>query len=329
MPEPRMAVGVDVGGTLMKAAVCTETGTILCRLQTDTIAREGYEAVLRRMVGLVEDLVTESRLPKSVLLGVGVGLPGRVDPRAGDAILCPNVPGFVNVPVVRPLQDAIGLKVRLGNDAGCAGLGEFHFGAGKGARDMVMLTLGTGIGGAVIQDGQLRRGSRQVLGELGHQVVDVNGPECGCGQHGCLEAFCGKEGIVRRTREQLQRGRVSMIPALVNGDPLKITPQAVAEAARAGDAVALDVLEWTGFYLAAGVVNAIVFCDPDIVVIGGQVAEAGEPLFGPLRRTVEARSRMAQFRGERIVPAKLGADAGVIGAACLVLEPEAGIPAKK
>ncbi len=322
MSDPKMALGVDVGGTFIKAALCSEDGEVVIRSSTDTVAREGYEAVLHRIIWVVEDVIERSGVERNEIGGAGLGLPGRVDPRSGDAVMCPNLPGFVGVPVARPLADALGLTVRIGNDAGCAGLGEFHFGAGKGSRDMIMLTLGTGIGGAVILDGKLRRGSRQVLGEIGHSVIDVHGPQCGCTQHGCLEAFCGKEGIVRRARERLQQGRASAIWGLADNDTLRITPAVVADAAAAGDPVALEVLEETGFYLGAGIVNAVVFCDPDVVVIGGKIADAGEPLFGAVRRTVEARCRIGQFRGDRIVKAKLGGDAGVVGAASLILQPQ-------
>jgi len=329
MADEKVALGIDVGGTFIKAALCTRDGEVRARSSTDTVAREGYESVLHRIIWIVEDVLDRAGAQRSDVAGVGIGLAGRIDPRSGDAVMCPNLPGFVNVPVARPLEDNLGLKAKIGNDAGCAALGEFFFGAGKGSRDMVMLTLGTGIGGAVILDGKPRRGERQVLGEIGHCVIDVDGPECSCTQHGCLEAFCGTEGIVRRTRQRLQRGRASKILDLSGGDGLRITPQVVAEAAKAGDAVAIEVLEETGFYLGAGIVNAVVFCDPDVVVIGGKIADAGEHLFGPLRRTVEARCRIGQFRGDRIVKAKLGGDAGVVGAASLVLEPETGIQPRK
>ncbi len=326
---PDVALGVDIGGTLTKLAVCGRDGTVLRKTVAETHAQEGRAAVLDRVVSLVRDLIRESGVAPGDLAGVGVGLAGRVDMRTGVAVLCPNLPGFVNSPVSRPLEDALGLKVKIANDAGCAGLGELHFGAGKGSRDMVLLTLGTGVGGAVIMDGKLQRGWRGVLGEIGHCVVDVNGPECSCGQHGCLEAFCGRRAIEGRARRLLQEGRESTILERVSGDTLAITPQVVADAAAENDPVACEVLAETARYLGAGIVNAVVLCDPDVIVVGGGIAGAGEVLFAPLRRTVEARCRIAQFSGDRIVSAKLGSDAGMIGAACLILEPEAGLAPRK
>ncbi len=326
---PDLALGVDVGGTLTKLALCKRDGTVVRKTVAETQAHEGRAAVLDRVVGLVRDLMAESGVAAGDLAGVGLGLAGRVDMRTGVAVLCPNLPGFVNTPVSRPLEDALGLKVKIANDAGCAGLGELHFGAAKGSRDMVLLTLGTGVGGAVIMDGKLQRGWRGVLGEIGHSVVDMNGPECSCGQHGCLEAFCGRRAIEGRARRRLQDGRESVILQRIGGDTLAITPQIIAEAAAEGDALACEVLSETARYLGAGIVNAIVLCDPDVIVVGGGVANAGEVLFAPLRRTVEARCRIAQFSGDRIVPAKLGSDAGMIGAACLILEPEVGLAPRK
>ncbi len=325
MSGRELAIGVDVGGTLLKLALCTREGEVVRSIRTETLAYQGYEAVLHRIASLVGELMTDARIETGDVLGVGVGLAGRIDMHSGIAVLCPNLPEFVQVPVSRPLENALKMPVRVANDAGCAALGEVHFGAAKGCRDMVLLTLGTGVGGAVVRDGRLDRGSRGVLGEIGHSVVDIDGPECSCGQHGCLEAFCGRRAIEGRARRMLQMGRASSLLERAGGDILAISPRIVAEAAEDKDAVALEVLAETALYLGAGVVNAIVLCDPDAVVIGGGIADSGEALLAPLRRVVESRCRIGQFRGDRIIPAKLGSDAGVVGAACLVFAPEAGV----
>lgn len=325
MSGRELAIGVDVGGTLLKLALCTRDGEVLRSIRTETLAYQGYEAVMQRIASLTRELIGDAKVPAEEIRGVGVGLAGRIDMQTGVAVMCPNLPEFLQVPVARPLEAALKLPVRVANDAGCAALGEVHFGAAKGSSDVVLLTLGTGVGGAVVRDGRLDRGSRGVLGEIGHAVIDVNGPECSCGQHGCLEAFAGRRAIEGRARRMIQTGRATTLLERAGGDILAISPRIIAEAAEGHDAVACEVLAETALYLGAGIVNAIVLCDPDAIVLGGGIAEAGEALLAPLRRVVESRCRIGQFRGDRIIPARLGSGAGMIGAACLVLTPEVGV----
>lgn len=317
-----LAVGVDLGGTKTKFAILDSDGAVLHSMRANTHANEGREAVLARTASLTCELLSQVEGSYEDVVGVGVGIAGRVDSASGYAGMCPNFPGFIDAPVGGPLSEALGLPVRIANDAACAALGELHFGAGRGRRDVVLLTLGTGVGGAVIRDGRLDRGSRSVLGEIGHIVIDPNGPACGCGNHGCLESFCGKRAIEARARRELQRGRASSMLQAAGGDILEISPRIVAEAAREGDEVACDVLAETARYLAAGLVNAVMLCDPDVIILGGGVAGAGEPLWAPLRRAVETSCRIGRFESDRIVLAELGPEAGMVGAACLALFPD-------
>jgi glucokinase len=231
----------------------------------------------------------------------------------------PNFPLWENVPVARQVGGPTHLPVTLLNDAKCAALGELGFGAARGARNMVMITVGTGIGGAFVVDGQLLLGPNGSIGEVGHHTIDPNGPLCGCGNHGCWERFCGRDAIVDRTVRLLQRGRPSALLEKVDR-PGEVTPALVAQAAAGGDALALEVVEETGFYIGVGVANLINIMNPEVFVIGGGIAQAGELLFGPIRRTVAARAVALQAKTARIVPAELGDNAGVMGAAARALQ---------
>jgi len=315
-----LVLGIDVGGTRIKAAVCNSAGSIVRSMEIDTRAQEGFERVMGRVISVARDLIAKTRSAQAEVKALGVGVPGRIDPRAGICFFSPNLPTWEDVQVLEPLREELGLPVWMENDANCAGLAELRFGAAKDAQSMVMFTLGTGVGGAVAMNDRLLTGPRNVIGEIGHTVVDPDGPLCGCGAHGCLEAFCGAHGISDRAAQRLQRGEKSIILDLVDGETRNITPHVVVRAAAQGDAVATAVLEETGMYLGIAIVNATVFVDPDVVVIGGRVALAGPVLFDAIRRTVRARCRIAPFDVERIVPAELGADAGAVGAAALALD---------
>jgi len=277
----------------------------------------GFASVMERIVDLAEDVATDGQARRGAVSGIGVALAGNLDSRQGLCRFSPNLPDWRDVDVAGPLTKRFGVPVRMCNDANCAALAEHRFGAGRGTTNMAMLTLGTGVGGGVIVDGRLKIGPREGMGEFGHIIVDPDGPECGCGNQGCLEAFCGAAGIARAARQLLQQGRDSAILDLAGDDILAITPRVVSDAAAQGDAVAIEVFERIGNLLGIGVTSLAMVLDPDAVIIGGQIAQAGEPLFAPIRRTARVRARMIPFDADCIVPAALGGDAGALGAIAL------------
>jgi glucokinase len=262
------------------------------RGQVPTNGAEGAPAVVARMAGLASQTISVHGGIRSL----GVGVPGLCDADAGRTLLLPNLPGaWIDEPVADPIESVVGLRPSLTNDARAFGLAELRLGAGRGARSMVGLVLGTGVGGVVAVDGQVYQGHDGTAGELGHQTIDPDGPFCTCGNRGCLEAYTRADQI-----------------AIACGTE---SAQAAASAAAAGDDRALAGLAEIGRYLGIGIANLIVALTPDRVVIGGGVAAAGELLFGPVRAEIRRRVYVTDLDRVEIVPAQLGTWAGAIGAA--------------
>jgi len=313
----KLAIGVDLGGTNIKAGVVNEEGRILEQSSVPTMAAEGPDAVISRIVRLAADL--RGKIPGS-LLGVGVGSPGPLDPTEGLIYTTPNMPGWENYPMKKKLEEKIRVPVVVDNDANCAALAEYWRGAGQGAHTMILLTLGTGIGGGIVRDGRLINGEHVAAGEIGHMVINFDGPKCGCGNHGCLEAYSGTAGILRRAREDLEKpGAVSLLRELSQGDHKNLTPAMISEAAGKGDGVALGILRETGRLLGVGVVSLVNIFAPEVVILGGGVAAAGEVLFSAVREEVKRKAMPPCNERVRIVPAAMGNSAGVVGAASLLL----------
>jgi glucokinase len=231
------------------------------------------------------------------------------------------MPGWDRFPLKDLLQQELGLPVYVGNDANLAGLGEHRYGAGRGVSHLVYLTVSTGIGGGVIVAGKLLLGADGLAGEVGHMTLEAQGPRCNCGNTGCLEALAAGPAVARQGAAALNRGESPGLSALAHGQAELVTAKTVVEAARNGDVVARSVVDRAGFYLGVGVVNLIHLFNPQLVVIGGGFAiGAGEMLFEPVRRAVEERVMPPFRQALRIVPAALGDDAGLMGAAALALE---------
>jgi glucokinase len=312
-------IGVDLGGTNIRAALVSRDGQIVREARRPALSEQAPEATLANIRDAIAEVLEAQGAPPEAAVGIGVGLPGIMHDERGLVFWSPNFPHWQDVPVSHAVGSPLQLPVTLLNDAKCAALGELGYGAGRGARHMVMITLGTGIGGAFVVDGQLLLGPNGSIGEIGHHTIDPDGPLCGCGNHGCWERFCGRDAIIDRTVRLLQRGRPSLLLEKVER-PAQVTPALVAQAAAEGDALAAEVMDETGFYIGIGVANLINMLNPEVVVIGGGIAQAGELLFGPIRRTVAARAVALQAKTARIVPAELGDNAGVMGAAARALQ---------
>ena len=315
-------VGIDIGGTTRIGAVADARGQALRKSEART---EGnYEAGIAGIARHVTELLEAAGLQREQVTAVGVGVPGRIDSRTGESFVVPNIPGWNHRLVAADLQAATGLKVAIGNDVNCAALGELRFGAGRDVENLLMITLGTGIGSGIAINNEIYTGPRETAGEIGHITLDPNGPRCGCGNHGCFEALAGRDAIIDRAVLGLQHGRASSIAEKAGWDLSKITPRLIADAAHEGDALALDVLEETGHWIGIALSNAVLLLDPDIIIIGGGIANAGEPLFEPIRRTLRARCQIGAFDVEKVVQAELGTDAGVWGTIALALESTKG-----
>ena len=315
----RYIVGVDLGGTNIVAGAMSEDGSQHHGMRSiPTAPEQGAEAVADRIVGLVEgvilDTMAEGEAHRRDFIGIGVGAPGPLDRERGVVIVAPNL-GWREFPLLDRINERLDMPATLDNDANCATVGEWWQGAARGGRNVVGMTIGTGIGGGLIVDGQLFHGSSDVAGEIGHTTIDLNGRHCKCGNYGCLEAYASGPAIATRAREVLVREETaSLLPGLAGGQLDRITAQTVYDAAKQGDALANEIVRDTARYLGAGVANLLNIFNADVVVIAGGVTQAGDALFLPLLAEVRRRAFRAAVEAARIVPGALPGTAGVVGA---------------
>jgi len=318
----RFVLGIDIGGTnLVVGSVAEDGSAMVASASEPTHSEAGATDVVDRLVGLAERAIATTRREAhgAEILGVGVGAPGPLDTKRGIVLLTPNL-GWVNMPLRQLIHDRLGLPAALDNDANCAVLGEWWVGAARGARHAIGITIGTGIGGGLIIDGQLYHGASDVAGEIGHTTIDTEGRRCKCGNYGCLEAYASGPNIALRAVEELEAGAESRLRALVGGDLQKITAQTVYQAAADGDELALEVVNDTAKFLGVGIGNLLNVFNPEVVVVCGGVTLAGDHLFEPLRREVARRAFKPAVTACRIVPGELAGTAGVYGAAKVFLD---------
>ena len=314
----RYAVGVDLGGTNVRAGVITREGKKLSDSRRPSRAMEGVEATQQMIVETVEEAIANAGIRKDEVMGMGMGVPGRHISEKGIVIYSPNFAGWTNIQLLAPIEERLGMAAYMRNDVKVASLGEYYFGAGQGYRYIAMITLGTGIGGSLIYDGKLQLGSSEGFAEVGHMTVAAEGRLCECGNHGCWEAMAGRNAIVERAWRKLQSGRPSLLGERAEWELFNITPAMIGLAARDGDALAKEVMDETGMWVGIGVSNLIQLYNPEVVIIGGGISLNGDILFDPIRRTVAWRARMVPAVTAQIVPAALGDDAGICGGAVLV-----------
>ncbi len=319
MSKDTCAIGVDLGGHSIKLAVVDDTGTVRLRESAPTCAEEGKDASVARIERSVHAFLVKAETVCDALIGVGIGAPGLIDVESGMVRFSPNLPGWSDVPIRRIIEDATGLPAGLGNDANVVAMAENTFGAGKKFQDFICATLGTGIGGAIVVGGKVVTGADGTAGEIGHTTVDPDGPLCNCGNHGCLERFAGIKYIVERAISKLESGtHKSVLPKMVDGQLENLTPKIIAQAAEQGDALAREVFEETGTYLGIACANLVNILNPEAIVLGGGVSNAGELIFAPIRETIQRRAMIVPRATVQVVRATLGHDAGIIGASLLV-----------
>lgn len=302
-----LIVAVDIGGTHIRAAVYEPNSIIpLAHYRTGSNATEA--GVYDRLVQAIEAV-----WPKEKVDAIGIASPGPLDPYTGTILATPNIPEWQNFPLATKLCEHFGVPVYLDNDANMAGLAEWQYGAGKGHQDLVYLTISTGIGGGVISSGHLLQGFRGMGAELGHMIIDADGPLCGCGFHGHVESFSSGPSIVRYVNEQISLGQKSTLQA----DP-DLTARQVAQAAFQGDSLAVSAFERAGHYLGIGVANYLAIFDPSILIFGGGVSQAGDLLFKPFEESLRRYTFHPHYLDDlTITRAALGDDAGLLGALAL------------
>lgn len=294
----RFAIGIDFGGTQIKIGFVDGRGRILAKKAISTPIHVSPSEFVKTVGNEIDELLRRSFKHRDCV-GIGVGAPGLVSSQRGIVRYLVNVKGWRNVPIARSLEKRTHLRVKVDNDVNVMTLGEFVYGAGKGCKNLVCLTLGTGVGGGIIVDGSLYRGATDAAGEIGHVIIEPNGRSCACGGRGCLEAYVGNRRIV-----ELGKGKFS-------------SPRQISEAAGAGDRTALFIWEQVGTQLGIALASVVNLLNPEKIVIGGGIANAGELLLGVVRRTVKKRAMKGPADSVRIVKAALGENAGIAGAAVL------------
>ena len=306
-------IGVDIGGTRVKLGI-VRGGKVLLQqsFPTESIA-SGPSALEGGIVSAVHGLRASFR---GRVESAGVGVPGLVLYPQGVVQTCANVRGWKEIPLRARLGRRLKMPVQVDNDVHAMALAEWRYGAGRWVRNLVCVTLGTGVGGAFILDGRLYRSRLGPSAEIGHVPVGEKGPACSCGGSACLERYVGNRDVIRRLRRRLERGEKSRIPGLVGGRLEWLTPEVVDQACALGDRLALETWEEAGQKIGLVLAKVVTLLSPDRIVIGGGLARAGRWLFGPIRRTLRERA-MRPLGNIPVVPAQLGMSAGVIGSALL------------
>lgn len=311
----KIYIGVDLGGTNIKVGICDEDGKLLKTFEGPTGAEFGAEGVLERIASYSRSIVEESEYDWEQVAGVGAGVAGFIDIPEGFVKLSVNL-NWKDVPVKKYLEQKLGKPVTIDNDANVAALGEAWSGAGAGIPNLVCYTLGTGVGGGIIINGKIYQGFNGMAGELGHMSVvpDLEAIQCNCGQHGCLETVSSATGIVRMAKDAVERGDKTSLAMIQT-----IEAKDVFDAAKVGDEVALRIVNRAAYYIGRSMAALAVVMNPQRFILGGGVSKAGEILFAPIREIFHKYTPEHAREGVDIVPATLGNDAGVVGAAGLNL----------
>jgi glucokinase len=314
----RYFIGVDLGGTNIKFGIVSEKGKVLQKGMMPAQANLGRRAILNNINKAVAESLAFAKVEKIKIKGIGAGSPGTVNLNSGKIEgSCPNLPQMVNVNLKGWLSNSFKFPIYVDNDANVMALAESKFGAAKGYKDALCLTLGTGIGGGIILDGKLFHGSSFAGAEFGHTTICYNGRRCNCGGIGCLEMYASAPAMVKAARWLLRKNRESIIHKLIQGDLGKLTTEVIFDAERKGDVLASDVVNQACAYLGAGIASAVNLLNPQVVVIGGGVSEGGMSFIRRIEKEVKRRAFPSATKNLKVVKAKLGNDAGFIGAAML------------
>lgn len=318
MSEHKVYAGIDVGATNIKFGLVDDQGKVLYKEQRPTVADKGADALLHLIANIGERLLLHAAEEEHDIRWLGIGSPGTIDFKTGQVVgLSPNIPGWQGTPLGSFLKERLNLPVWVDNDVNCVALAEHRFGSAIGYESVVCVAVGTGVGGGVIISGRLWRGATCAAGEIGHMPISMTGPVCGCGQVGCLEAYCASSAIIERARHKLENGLTPAFEEVTNGDEEGLTIKKIFAAARKKDKIALEVVEETARLLAVGLSGVVNLLNPSLVVIGGGVADGGAGFVETVAAEIKKRSFESATSGLRVVKATLGNQAGFIGAAIL------------
>ncbi|MFA6940916.1 MAG: ROK family protein [Clostridiaceae bacterium] len=310
--EKFYVIGIDLGGTKINAVVSDNQGTIISQKLIKTEANLGEISVLNKIIGIVDDLLEENVSIKGEIKAIGIGSPGPLDPKKGVIIRTPNLP-FVNFNLAQPIKEKFNVPVFLDNDCNAAAIGEYYFGAGKETTDMIYVTISTGVGAGAILDGRIYRGKYGNALEFGHTTIIEGGPRCNCGNYGDVEVLSSGTAIARQAREKIKEGAETSLRKYENPTTYEVYLES-----KNGDKVSSEILDKSFTYFGTGIANIINMLDPEMIVIGGGVTNVGNILFDKVGEVVRERS-LNKGIGVEILPAKLGQNAGVLGAVGLAL----------
>ena len=309
-------VGVDIGGTNLKAGLVDENGNLLATQKMKVASIVDREGLAWTVASLAQELAGAAGVPLGEVASVGVGVPGTVDIRAGSIAYTCNLP-LRDVPLRKLFHKYLNIPLYIENDANCAALGEAYAGCGNGAKDFVAVTLGTGVGSGVIIGGKIVNGVNYAGGECGHMVIVVDGEQCSCGRKGCWEAYASATALIRQTKKAMEEYPDSLMHKLAKEEG-KVSGRTAFDAMRLGDIAGIKVVDDYIKYVACGLINIVNALQPEIICIGGGICNEGETLMKPLRRFVQSERYSIHSKIQtKIVKAELGNDAGVIGAALL------------
>lgn len=318
-------VGIDIGGTKLATVVADSTGHILSKVRKPTLAERGPEYALQLLFDMVRETVEQANLEQQSISAIGVSCGGPLDTKTGIVYSPPNLPGWDALPLKAQLESEFQIPVTIENDANASALAEFRFGGGRGYDAVLYMTMSTGIGGGIVINGEIYHGANDSAGEVGHQILLPDGPLCGCGKRGCLEALCSGPAIALRTqkaiRKQLANGNASAtrLLNLANNSIENVKSEHVLQAARTGDVLALQLVKETAYYMGWGIANLVNILNPDIVLLGTIAIAAGDLLLNPIRKTVSELAMTRPAEVVKIAPAQLGDALGDLAAIALVV----------
>ncbi len=310
---------LDIGGTKVLGAIFDENNSIIYKIKKKTKAEEGFEKIEEKIIKLVNELISESGIDKNNLAAIGAGAPGIINENTGEIIFTPNLP-WRNYNIRGVIEDKFKVPFYIGNDVKMGVLGEWKYGTGVDRKNIVGIFVGTGVGGGLIIDNKLFTGARHTAAEVGHMVLNTEGPYCNCGQRGCLEAYASKIAMAREIRAQIARGRKTVLKDLMDDNIINIRSKVLKKAVEEKDELALEVLNRAVYYLAAGAGSLINILNPDMLILGGGVLEAlGDYIMPIFKECIKRFTMPAILEGTQIVKSALGDDAIIYGALALIL----------
>ncbi len=312
-------VGIDIGGTKLATVVADDSGNILSKVRRPTRADKGPEYAINLLFEMVYETVDQTGLEQKAISAIGVSCGGPLDTETGIVYSPPNLPGWDAFPLKARLESEFNIPAVIENDANACALAEYRFGGGRGYNSVLYMTMSTGIGGGIVINGQIYHGANDSAGEVGHQILLPDGPLCGCGKRGCLEALCSGPAIARRAKEAIQKESNTTILTLTDGRIDAVKSEHVLAAARQGDMLAQKLVDETAYYMGWGIANVVNILNPDIVLLGTIAIAAEDLLLEPIRKTVSNFAMVRPAEAVKIMPAQLGDSLGDLAAIALVI----------